>query len=150
MDEVLIRGATNADLPRIVAIWYQAATEGESNPPPLRGVPSLYLHELDTHDLVVLERDDTVIAYAAIINRGAYRVSGGPFRRFSLSIGRLWSRLLEAVLPRDGRVCCTVASNDPRALPLYVRSGMRPVGRMFTCALKPPNLDHYQRSTSIR
>src|SRR4051794_14299725 len=67
MDEVLIRGATNADLPRIGAIWYQAATEGEGNPPP-PGVPSLYLHELETQELVVLERHGAVVAYGAVIN----------------------------------------------------------------------------------
>ena len=126
MDEVLIRGATNADLPRIAAIWYQAATEGKTNPPPLRGVPSLYLHELDTHELVVQERDDTVIAYAAIINRGAIAFLADLFVDSAYRSAGFGRRLLEAVLPRDGRVCCTVASNDPRALPLYVRSGMRP------------------------
>jgi GNAT superfamily N-acetyltransferase len=126
MDEVLIRGATNADLPRIAAIWYQAATAGEANPPPPRGVPSLYLHELDTQELVVLERAGAVVAYAAVINRGAIAFLADLFVDSgyrSVGFGR---RLLQTVLPTDGRVCCTVASNDPRALPLYVRSGMRP------------------------
>lgn len=69
MNEVLIRSATHADLPRIAAIWYQAATEGASSPPPLHGVPSLYLHELDTQELTVLEYENEVRAYAAVINR---------------------------------------------------------------------------------
>src|SRR5258706_14663756 len=34
--------------------------------------------------------------------------------------------LLRQVLPCDGRILCTVASTDPRALSRYVREGMRP------------------------
>src|SRR4051794_6395846 len=43
-----------------------------------------------------------------------------------MSIVRFGRRSLQAVLPTDGRVCCTVASKDPRALPLYVNAGMYP------------------------
>src|SRR5689334_22402130 len=122
MDDALIRPAVNADLPAIAAIWYQAATEGEANPPPLSGVPSLYLHEIDTQELVVLEHGRAVIAYAAVINRGPIAFLADLFVQSAYRSAGFGRRLLDAVLPKDGRVCCTVASNDPRALPLYVRS----------------------------
>jgi len=126
MDDVLIRPAGTADLPAIAAIWYQAASHGEANPPPLSGAPSLYLHEIDTHELVVLEQRRVVVAYAAVINRGSIAFLADLFVDSAHQSAGFGRRLLEAVLPKDGRVCCTVASNDPRALPLYVRYGMRP------------------------
>ena len=61
MPELIIRNATHADLSHVAEIWYEAATEGESNPPPMRGMPSLYVHELETEDLVVLQRDEEVV-----------------------------------------------------------------------------------------
>jgi GNAT superfamily N-acetyltransferase len=125
MSEVLIRRATNADLPRVAAIWYEAATEGTANPPPPRGVPSLYLHELETQELFVLEDDNEVRAYAAVINRGVIAFLADLFVDSRFRSAGLGRRLLHAVLPADGRLCCTVASNDPRALPLYVRAGMQ-------------------------
>jgi GNAT superfamily N-acetyltransferase len=124
--ELLVRKATEQDLSRIAEIWYEAATEAETNPPPFRGLPSMYLHELATRDLMVLQRDREVVAYGAVINRGSIAFLADLFvasAHRSAGVGR---QLLQAMLPTDGRTCCTVASNDPRALPLYVRSGMRP------------------------
>jgi ribosomal protein S18 acetylase RimI-like enzyme len=126
MSEVLIRKATSADLPRIAAIWYDATTEGTANPPPARGVPSLYLHELETQELFVLEDDNEVRGYAAVISRGDIAYLADLFVHSVYRSAGLGRRLLDAVLATDGRLCCTVASNDPRALPLYIRSGMRP------------------------
>jgi GNAT superfamily N-acetyltransferase len=126
MAALLIRKATQADLPRIGEIWYEAAIEGEANPPPYRGVPSLYAHELATGELFVLERDQEVAAYAAVVNRGSIAFLADLFVAAAHRSAGLGQRLLGAVLPTDGRLCCTVASNDPRALPLYARSGMRP------------------------
>ena len=47
--------------------------------------------------------------------------------RLGQGIGR---RLLEAALPPDG-VRITFASHDPRALPLYVRAGLRPLAPLL-------------------
>jgi GNAT superfamily N-acetyltransferase len=126
MTELLIRKATADDLPRVAEIWYEAATEGETNPPSIRGVPSLYMHELETQELSVLQIDQEVVAYAAVINRGSIAFLADLFVAAAHRSAGLGQHLLRAVLPTDGRVCCTTASNDPRALPLYARSGMRP------------------------
>jgi GNAT superfamily N-acetyltransferase len=126
MPELIIRNASHADLPRVAEIWYEAATEGESDPPPMRGVPSLYTHELETEDLVVLQRDEEVVGYAAVIKRGSIAFLADLFVAAAHRSTGLGQRLLQAVLPKSGQVCCTVASNDPRALPMYVRAGMRP------------------------
>jgi GNAT superfamily N-acetyltransferase len=121
-----IRHATAVDLAPVADIWYEAAFGDERAPPPLRGVPSLYLHELETRELFVLERDGQVVAFAALINRGPLAFLADLFVTTTHRSAGLGHRLLRDVLPRDGRICCTVSSNDPRALPLYVRSGMRP------------------------
>ena len=126
MADLLIRTATQADLPRVGEIWYEAAIEGEAHPPAFRGLPSLYLHELETNELFVLERDGNVVAYAAVLNRGSIAFLADLFVAAAHRSAGLGQQLLRAVLPTDGRVCCTVASNDARALPLYIRSGMLP------------------------
>lgn len=121
-----IRPATAADLAHVAAIWYEAAVGDEPDPPPLRTVPSLYVHELETRELFVLERAGQVVAFAALINRGPIAFLADLFVTTAQRSAGLGQRLLRHVLPRDGRTCCTVSSNDPRALPLYARSGMRP------------------------
>jgi hypothetical protein len=55
--ELSVRKATEHDLGPVGSIWYEAATEGEVNPPSSRGAPSLYQHEVATLKLIVLERD---------------------------------------------------------------------------------------------
>ena len=132
MADLLIRKATQADLPRVGEIWYEAAIEGEAHPPSFRGIPSLYAHELATEELFVLERNQEVVAYGAVVNRGSIAFLADLFVAATHRSAGLGQRLLRAVLPTDGRLCCTVASNDPRALPLYVRSGMRPCWPQLT------------------
>jgi GNAT superfamily N-acetyltransferase len=122
----LIRQATEADLSDVAAIWYESTTEGQSNPRPLHHAPSLYLHELETRELFVLERDEQVVAFAAVINRGSIAFLADLFVGAAYRSRGLGQQLLNHVLPRDGRICCTVSSRDPRAMPLYVRFGMRP------------------------
>ena len=121
-----VRPATVADLAPVADIWYEAAVEHEQDPPPRRGVPSLYLHEFDTRELFVMERNGQVVAFAALVNRERIGFLADLFVTKAHRSTGLGQRLLRRVLPRDGRTCCTVSSNDPRALPLYVRSGMRP------------------------
>jgi hypothetical protein len=84
------------------------------------------MHELATQELMVLERDREVVAYGAVINRGAVAFLADLFVASAHRSAGFGQRLLRAMLPADDRMCCTVSSNDPRALPLYARSGMRP------------------------
>ena len=122
----LIRHATVADLPHVAEIWYEAAVGDDANPPALPGIPSLYQHELATQELFVLERDGCVVAFAAVINRGAIAFVADLFVSAAHRSAGLGQCLLGRVIPSDGRVCCTVSSRDPRALPLYIRFGLRP------------------------
>jgi hypothetical protein len=150
MSEILIRRATEADLPRIAAIWYEAATEGEASPPPLRGAPSLYLHELDTQELVVLERDDEVVAYAAVITRGAIAFLADL--SWLLRIGPpVW---VSGCSRRSYQRMVGCAARSLRVTPARCRCTPElvcgPVGRMFICTLKLPNSDQCQRWRSIR
>jgi GNAT superfamily N-acetyltransferase len=125
-DDEVIRQATEADLSRVAEIWHENLLEEDPGTPPLREVPSLYLHELETHELFVLERNRQVRAFAALITRGPVSFLADLFGAADHRSKGLGQRLLQHVMPTDGRTCCTVSSNDPRALPLYVRFGMLP------------------------
>ncbi len=122
-----IRHAVEADLALVAAVWQDASLGGrQPASPPLAEIPSLYVHELATNELFVLERDGRVVAFAAVINRGGVAFLADLFVATAHQSMGLGQALLREVLPEDDRVRCTVSSTDPRALPLYVRSGMRP------------------------
>jgi GNAT superfamily N-acetyltransferase len=120
----MIRLAQERDLPRVGAIWYQAVAGDAAGAPPW--VPSLYPHELASHELYVAERGGEVVAFGAVVQRGGIAFLADLFvaaEQRSTGVGK---RLLGHILPRDGRPRFTVSSEDPRALPLYIRAGMRP------------------------
>jgi GNAT superfamily N-acetyltransferase len=119
------RHATAGDLRRVAEIWYEAAIDGP-NPPALTYVPSLYEHQLETNELFVLERGHDILAFAALLNRDTIAFLADLFVDGGQRSAGLGRRLLEHVLPTDGRTRWTVSSNDPRALPLYIRFGMLP------------------------
>ena len=125
-DSEVIRPATENDLPQVAAIWYEAAVEDEPDPPTLVGTPSLYLHEVETRELYVVERQGTILAFAAVINRGPVAFVADLFVSAAHRSTGLGQRLLRHILPDDGRACWTVSSSDPRALPLYIRFGLGP------------------------
>jgi GNAT superfamily N-acetyltransferase len=124
----LIRPAIAADLPRVAQIW-----AGNQDDVALASgfVPSLYVHELATRELVVAEDDGQVVGFAALLTRGDISFLADLFvdpARQSSGLGR---KLLQYVLPRDARMCCTLSSSDPRALSLYIRAGLRPYWSCF-------------------
>ncbi|MBV9354911.1 MAG: GNAT family N-acetyltransferase [Chloroflexi bacterium] len=122
--EVHIRPATERDLPRVGAIWYQAVAGVAAGAPPW--VPSLYPHELASQELYVAERGGEVAAFGAVVHRGRVAFLADLFvaaEHRSTGVGK---QLLGHILPPAGHTCCTVSSDDPRALPLYARAGMRP------------------------
>jgi GNAT superfamily N-acetyltransferase len=124
LSDVLIRPALERDLPRVGTIWYQAVAGEDAGAAPW--VPSLYPHELASNELYVVERGGEVAAFGAVVHRGRIAFLADLFvatEHRSTGVGR---QLLEHILPPVGRTCCTVSSDDPRALPLYVRAGMRP------------------------
>jgi GNAT superfamily N-acetyltransferase len=122
----VIRPATDADLSRVAGIWYEAVASDDRDAPALQAIPSLYVHELETHELFVLERNERVAGFAAMINRGRVAFLADLFVAADSRSSGIGQQLLRHVMPTDGRTCCTVSSSDPRALALYVRFGMRP------------------------
>ncbi len=124
VSDIHIRPATERDLPRVGAIWYQAVAGDDADAAPW--VPSLYPHELASHELHVAESSGEVAAFGAVVHRDRIAFLADLFvatEHRSTGVGK---RLLEHILPPAGRTCATVSSDDPRALPLYVRAGMRP------------------------
>ncbi len=136
-----IRNATAADLPRVAQIWYEGVGGGQPAAPALRGVPSLYAHELDAGELSVLEEDGQVVAFASVVHRGGIAFLADLFVAAAARSRGHGQRLLRASLPRDDRTCCTVSSNDPRALPLYIRSGLRPRWPLVQLRLPAPTME---------
>lgn len=139
-DDIKIRPGTPADLQSVGRVWRESATEDDDNPPRIAAVPSLYDYELRNRDLSVLELDGEVVAFAAVINRGEIAFLADLFVSANYQSRRLGQRLLQHVLPPAPRTCCTVSSNDPRALPLYARFGMLPTWPQLQLFGDLPNL----------
>lgn len=117
---MLVRLADAADLPRAHALLLANGLHaGEPDP------PAHLEHVRRTGRLVVAEVDGTVAGFAGAIERGGATFLTDCFvdpDRHGSGIGR---RVLDAVLDGAGTVW-TFASEDPAALPLYVRAGMLP------------------------
>src|SRR3712207_6316308 len=109
MADLTIRPATAADLPAVGAIWYESEREDDPTAPLLLGVPSLYGHELATRELNVAERDGGVVGFAAVVERGGIAFLADLFVRASEHSSGVGRRLLDHLLPRDGRTRCTIA-----------------------------------------
>jgi GNAT superfamily N-acetyltransferase len=126
-----IRAATPGDLPAIHHVWYATETVGEASPPPL-GEPHPWLrHVLRTGTLLVAERDGAITGFAGIIARGDLIFLTDLFVAPQTQSDGVGGRLLDAILPRDGRALATIGSSDPRALALYIRAGLTPAWPAF-------------------
>jgi GNAT superfamily N-acetyltransferase len=87
--------------------------------------PDYLDYELERRGLWVALDADRVVGFAAVLTDGGVAHLADAFvrpDRLGRGIGRA---LLDAALPRS-LTRTTVASSDPRALPLYVRAGMQP------------------------
>jgi GNAT superfamily N-acetyltransferase len=90
-----------------------------------RGRPDPLDFELREGALWVALEHGAVVGYAGVVRHGGIAHLADLFvarDRLGRGVG---GRLLDAALPRDG-VRITFASGDERALPLYVRAGLRP------------------------
>ena len=113
----------HADGVRAIAAGYGNLGEWGGRPDPLD-------FELREGGLWVAHEDGAVAGFAGVVRHGAIAHLADLFvarERLGQGIGR---RLLAAALPRDG-VRITFASGDERALPLYVRAGLRPLAPML-------------------
>lgn len=122
----MIREATHADIPAIRALL---AAHGNDGPVAEGGVDIVgpYVqHLIRRHRALVTVEGGSVIAYGATVDTGRAGMLADLFvhpDRLGRGIGR---PLLDALL--DGfETRATFASDDPRALPLYVRAGMTPL-----------------------
>ena len=126
--ETLIRPATHDDVPAIRAIL---AAHGNDGPIENGDIVGPYVgHFIDHAIALVSERDGEVVAFGAAIDTGLSRHLADLFVRPDLLGQGIGRPLLDAVFG-DTPARTTFASDDPRALPLYVRAGMRPLWPML-------------------
>ena len=121
-----IRPATEADLPTAYEVFYQNELRDDPQLPFPDVIPPYLSHVLQTGTLYVAEEDGKIVAFAGAITRGNISFLTDLFVLPSFQSGKLGKTLLQTVLPRDDLIHCTLSSSDPRALALYIRSGMRP------------------------
>jgi GNAT superfamily N-acetyltransferase len=117
------RPATLDDVPGIRAIL---ADHGNDGPVLRHDIVGPYVrHLIEHHRARVTEGDDGLVAFGAVVDAGVAIHLADLFvrpDRMGTGIGRpLLASLFGAATRRT-----TFASDDPRALPLYVRAGMAP------------------------
>lgn len=119
-----IRPATVDDIPPIRAIL---ASHGNDGPVVYGDIVGPYLRHLIAHGrTLVSAAGDDVIGFAAAVETGRGRHLADLFVRIDRLGEGIGRPLLDAVF--DGAAeRSTFASDDPRALPLYVRAGMTPL-----------------------
>jgi len=123
---ITIRAAAEQDLAGIYQVYYLAQGEGEARPETQPPLFADIRHECRSGVAVVAERDGRIEGFAALTIRGEVAFLSSLFVREGVRSQGLGRRLLDAVLPHDGKILATVASADPRALSLYTQAGMRP------------------------
>ena len=120
---IVVRAAGDADIADILAIW---AANGDTIPEGGANLLTPYLvHLMSTGRVLVAADDDGAVGFGAVIERAGVTHLADLFvlpDRFGQGIGAL---LLDRLFADTG-ARTTFASSDPRALPLYVRSGMTP------------------------
>ncbi|HUY76809.1 MAG TPA: GNAT family N-acetyltransferase [Ktedonobacterales bacterium] len=130
-----IRPAQEGDLQGAYDVWYRTETL-ENEQPLAPGQPAPYLrHVLRTGALIVAEEDGALRGFAGAITRGNVLFLTDLFIDPTYQSGGLGHTLLHAVAPASDLIRCTVSSSDPRALALYIRSGMRPQWPCFALRL---------------
>ena len=120
---IAVRPASDAETAAILAIW---AANGDTIPEGGVDLLTPYLMHLMTTGRVLVAADaEAVVGFGAVVERAGVTHLADLFvlpDRFGEGIGRL---LLDHLFGDTvGRT--TFASSDPRAMPLYVRSGMTP------------------------
>jgi GNAT superfamily N-acetyltransferase len=117
-----VRPALAADIPAIAAVL--AANDESVDWPDLPGFPYLE-HLLSRARVSVAEAEGAVVGFAGALDVGDARFLTDLFVDPASHEHGAGRALLETVLDR-ATACMTFSSADPRALALYIRSGMRP------------------------
>lgn len=136
---ITFRLALEQDLLQACEVVYENEILGEASPPPFPGGSKTLLHIFRTGTVYVAEEQGRVLAFAAAITRDNVSFLTDLFVRPILQSARLGQTLLQHVLPPvEGHIRCTMSSTDPRAIALYIRSGMRPQWPNFCLRLDEP------------
>jgi len=125
----IFRPARKNDLASMYLVYYLnevSEAEAASATPP-QSVPATLRHVFETGTMYVAEQDDTILAFAGAITRGAVTFLTDLFVRSGIQSSGLGKTLLSHVLLHDQPIHCTMSSTDPRAQALYTRVGMQPV-----------------------
>ena len=125
----IFRPARENDLAAMYFVYYLnevSEAEAASSTPP-QSVPATLRHVFETGTMYVAEQDETILAFAGAITRGAVTFLTDLFVRPRIQSSGLGKTLLSHVLLHDQPVHCTMSSTDPRAQALYTRVGMQPV-----------------------
>lgn len=125
-----VRPAREDDLAAAYAVFYANERRTALDLPvePDYPVPSMLRHIAATGTVHIAcdERSGAVVGFAARVIRGEVRYLTDLFVQPSVQSSGVGRLLLGSILPDDGTLSCTLSSDDPRALALYVRQGMRP------------------------
>jgi GNAT superfamily N-acetyltransferase len=116
-----LRPATTEDVPAIARI--AAASDEPIETPGVPGSPYAE-HLLARGSVVVAEADGVVVGYAAAVPIGTWRHVTDLFVH-PAARGHGHGRALLASILAGAPAATTFASDDPRALPVYVRAGLR-------------------------
>jgi GNAT superfamily N-acetyltransferase len=124
----ITRPATLDDVPAIRGIL---AAYGNDGPVGRVDIVGPYVrHLVSRHRVLVTDEDGALVAFGAVVHAG---ISVQLADLFVLPdrLGRGLGRPLLATLFGDAPRRTTFASEDPRALPIYVRAGMTPLWPML-------------------
>ncbi len=140
-----IRAATAEDIPAIRSIL---AAHGNDGPIVTVDVVGPYVaHLVRHHRTLVSALDGDLVAFGAVVDAGVSLHLADLFVRPD-RLGHGIGRPLLAALFRDAPRRTTFASSDPRAIPIYVRSGMSPLwpclyleGAATVLPRVPPRID---------
>jgi GNAT superfamily N-acetyltransferase len=120
------RPATPADIPAMRAIFRAHGDDAAPVPGGMDVIGPYLAHLVARHRVLVVDEAGAVVAFGATLETGRARMLCDLFvlpERVGQGLGRTLLDELFAGAP--ARV--TFASDDPRALPLYVRAGMTPL-----------------------
>src|SRR5712692_9923835 len=134
----VFRSANEVELRSVYEVFYQNELLDNPHLPLPGNIPPYLSHVLQTGTLFVAEKDGKILAFAGAITRGNISFLTDLFVLPSYQSGQLGKTLLRSVLPQDDLVHCTMSSSDPRALALYIRTGMRPQWPHFALGLEQP------------
>jgi len=122
--DVTIRPAVDADVATLDEITRTSESSGDAAERPPGVHNDYFAHLVRRGRVLVAVRDGTAVGFGAAVDTGRARHLADLFVRRSVQGGGIGGRLL-AELYEDAWPRTTFGSDDPRAVPLYLRAGMQ-------------------------